>query len=108
MSCGITLVRNILGITLATYFVTSPQRMLGHIAMNVTGTMETSLLRRPMPTEMAELSLLLPSWQMRELANTADANGMTVGQLMRGFIQQILQPFPNKAENGFDTRYNAI
>jgi len=51
---------------------------------------------------------LLPSWQMRELANTADANGMTVGQLMRGFIQQILQPFPNKTENGFDTRYNAI
>lgn len=76
--------------------------------MNVTGTMETTLLRRSMPTEMAELSLLLPSWQMRELANTADANGMTVGQLMRGFIQQVLQRFPKKTENGFDSRNNAI
>jgi len=61
-----------------------------------------------MPTEMAELSLLLPSWQMRELANTADANGMTVGQLMRGFIQQVLQRFPKKTENGFDSRNNTI
>jgi hypothetical protein len=66
--------------------------------MNVTATMETALMRRP-PTEMAELSLLLPSWQMRELADTADARGMTVGQLMRTFIQQILQPFPKKMEN---------
>jgi len=48
---------------------------------------------------MAELSLLLPSWQMRELADTADARGMTVGQLMRGFIQQVLQSFPTKTEN---------
>jgi len=76
--------------------------------MNVTGTMESTLLRRSMPTEMAELSLLLPSWQMRELANTADANGMTVGQLMRGFIQQVLQRFPKKTENGFDSRNNTI
>ena len=76
--------------------------------MNVTGTMETTLLRRSMTTEMAELSLLLPSWQMRELANTADANGMTVGQFMRGFIQQVLQRFPKKTKNGFDSRNNAI
>jgi len=32
MSCGITLVRNILGITLATYIVTSPQRPAGAIS----------------------------------------------------------------------------
>jgi hypothetical protein len=67
--------------------------------MNVNGTMETGLLRRVMPTEMAELSLLLPTWQMRELADAADAHGMTVGQLMRGFIQQILQPFPKITQN---------
>jgi hypothetical protein len=76
--------------------------------MNMTGTMETTLLRISMPTEMAELSLLLPSWQMRELANTADANGMTVGQLMRGFIQQVLQRIPKKMDNGFDSHQNAI
>ena len=67
--------------------------------MNLNGTMETTLLRRTTPTEMAELSLLLPTWQMRELADAADALGMTVGQLMRGFIQQILQPFPKVTEN---------
>jgi hypothetical protein len=72
---------------------------MGPFAMNVTGTMETALLRRPMPTEMAELSLLLPSWQMRELADAADAHGMTVGQLMRGYIQQVLHPFPKEMEN---------
>lgn len=67
--------------------------------MNLNATMETALLRRSTPSEMAELSLLLPIWQMRELADAADAHGMTVGQLMRGFIQQILQPFPKITEN---------
>jgi hypothetical protein len=76
--------------------------------MNITGTMETAFLRRPLSTEMAELSLLLPSWQMRELADTADAKGITVGQLMRGFIQQVLQSFPKKTENGFDSSKTAI
>jgi hypothetical protein len=74
--------------------------------MNMTGTMETAFLRRP--PEMAELSLLLPSWQMRELADTADAKGLTVGQLMRGLIQQVLQSFPKKTENGFDSSNTAI
>ncbi len=66
--------------------------------MNLNGTMETALLRKS-PSDMAELSLLLPTWQMRELADTADAHGMTVGQLMRGFIQQILTPFPKMSDN---------
>ena len=66
--------------------------------MNLNGTMETALLRKK-PSEMAELSLLLPTWQMRELADAADAQGMTVGQLMRGLIKQILQPFPNLSKN---------
>lgn len=85
-----------------------PQHLLGPLAMNITGTMENALLRRPLSTEMAELSLLLPSWQMRELADTADATGLTVGQLMRGFIQQVLQSFPKKTENGFDSSNTAI
>lgn len=54
--------------------------------------------RRPVAAEMAELSLLLPAWQIRELADVADARGMTVGQFMRGFIQQMLQ-FPKISEN---------
>ena len=54
--------------------------------------------RRSSGPEMAELSLLLPSWQMRELADAADAQGMTVGQFMRSFIQQMLQ-FPQMQEN---------
>ena len=61
-------------------------------------TMETATRRMP-SNEMAELSLLLPTWQIRELADAADARGMTVGQFLRGFIQQILNPFPKIADN---------
>lgn len=67
--------------------------------MNLSGLMETGLLRRPMANEMAELNLLLPSWQMAELADVADAHGMTVGQFMRGVIQQVLHPHPKMTEN---------
>jgi hypothetical protein len=68
------------------------------LTMNMTGTFELPKSRRTPSPEMAELSLLLPSWQMRELADAADARGMTVGQFMRSFIQQMLQ-FPKITEN---------
>lgn len=67
--------------------------------MNLSGKMETGLLRRPTHTDMAELNLLLPSWQMAELADAAQAHGMTVGQFMRGVIQQVLHPYPKVTEN---------
>ncbi len=35
------------------------------------------------PGEMAEISLLLPSWQMEALESAACAEGMTVGQYLR-------------------------
>ena len=37
--------------------------------MNVSETMENVLLRRSYSTDVAELSLVLPGWQMRELAD---------------------------------------
>src|SRR6476659_6738205 len=108
MCYGILPAPTAIGIPLALlYCAFSPNNCWG-LAMNITGTMENALLRRPLSTEMAELSLLLPSWQMRELADTADATGLTVGQLMRGFIQQVLQSFPKKTENGFDSSNTAI
>jgi hypothetical protein len=76
--------------------------------MNLVAPMETVLTRPSMPTEMAELSLTLPTWQMRELADTADAHGMTVGEFMRGFIQQILTPFPKNPAFRFDSSENAF
>jgi hypothetical protein len=62
-------------------------------------TMDTTVPRCTLPTDMAELSLLLPTWQIRQLADAADARGMTVGQFMRGFIQQLLSPFPKVTDN---------
>jgi len=102
------LARMQLAFPLLCFTAPSPPTTAGALAMNITGTMENAFLRRPLSTEMAELSLLLPSWQMRELADTADAKGLTVGQLMRGFIQQVLHSFPKKTENGFDTSKTAI
>lgn len=59
--------------------------------MNRNATLELPKPRRSGLPEMSELSLLLPAWQVRELADVADARGMTVGQLMRSVIQQMLQ-----------------
>jgi hypothetical protein len=67
--------------------------------MKRVATMETTVPRCTLPTDMAELSLLLPTWQIRQLADAADARGMTVGQFMRGFIQQLLSPFPKVTDN---------
>ena len=75
-----------------------PKTIAGVVVMNRTGTFEFPISRRSASPEMSELSLLLPSWQMRELADAADARGMTVGQFMRSFIQQMLQ-FPKIGEN---------
>lgn len=40
--------------------------------------------------EVAELSLLLPSWQLGALEQVAEAEGITVGQLLRRAVNRTL------------------
>ena len=47
--------------------------------------MDASLRRGILP-EMAELSLLLPVWQMQKLADLAQAQGVSVGKYLRDLI----------------------
>ena len=41
-------------------------------------------------SEMAELSLLLPAWQVSALEQAAQAEGITVGQLLRRLVNKTL------------------
>jgi hypothetical protein len=41
-------------------------------------------------TEIEELSLLLPSWQMEALAEAAQAEHLTVGQYLRRLLTRVL------------------
>jgi hypothetical protein len=45
----------------------------------------------PRETEIVELSLLLPSWQMAALETAAHDQGMTTAQMMRGLIRDFFQ-----------------
>jgi hypothetical protein len=47
--------------------------------------------RSPMDTEMTELSLLLPKWQLAELEKFAQDQGLTLGQVLRRLINAFLQ-----------------
>ncbi len=40
--------------------------------------------------EVAELSLLLPAWQIAALEQAAEAQGITVGQLLRRVVNRTL------------------
>jgi len=50
---------------------------------------ETPLLDA-LDCEVAELSLLLPAWQVGALEEAAEAEGITVGQLLRRVVQRTL------------------
>ncbi len=41
--------------------------------------------------EVAELPLLLPAWQVNALEQAAQAQGVTVGQLLRQVVSQTLE-----------------
>jgi len=53
-------------------------------------TLEPLVSRRGSGPELSELSLLLPTWQIQGLSEIAQDRGMTVAQLLRGMIQQIV------------------
>jgi hypothetical protein len=43
-----------------------------------------------MDEEIAEVSLLIPGWLAAELVSLADSRRLTVGQLLRGLIDEYL------------------
>ena len=48
------------------------------------------------PPDVAEISLLLPGWQLAALENAAQARGLTSAQLVR----RLLRDFINRYEDG--------
>jgi len=42
------------------------------------------------PPEVAEISLLLPGWQLAALENAAEARGMTSAQLVRRLLRDFI------------------
>lgn len=40
--------------------------------------------------DVAELSLLVPGWQLRALMDAAQRRGQTIGQVLRRFLHQFL------------------
>ena len=39
--------------------------------------------------DLLELSFLLPAWQVHALADSAEAQGISIGQLLRSVISQL-------------------
>ncbi len=64
--------------------------------MNTRTPVDTPIRRGFLP-EMAELSLLLPTWQMQKLADLAQAQGVSVGEYLRDLITNMMpmQSAPN-------------
>jgi hypothetical protein len=50
----------------------------------------------PSPGEMAELSLLVPSWQANALVEVAESQGLSVAQFIRRLLNQALVAFPTR------------
>lgn len=48
---------------------------------------------RPLDDDMAELSLLMPSWQIQALEHAAQSEGISMGQYVRRALQQALHQF---------------
>jgi hypothetical protein len=48
----------------------------------------------PLDGEVAELSVLVPTWQANALERVAGNQGMTSGQLLRRILQQVISTFP--------------
>lgn len=48
---------------------------------------------RSLDEEMAELAILVPSWQVQALEQAARSEGISMGQYMRRALQQALSQF---------------
>ncbi len=46
----------------------------------------------PFAGDVAELSLMVPSWQAKALLDQATKQGMTLGQYLRRVLHAVLQP----------------
>ncbi len=53
------------------------------------GTLEQDVPRTD--SDMAELSLLVPQWQLDQLQTLAEAQGLTLGQVLRRLINAFLR-----------------
>jgi hypothetical protein len=62
------------------------------------GTLVDAPIRRGFLPEMAELSLLLPTWQMQKLADLAQAQGVSVGEYLRDLITNMV-PMASSTNN---------
>jgi hypothetical protein len=57
----------------------------------------------PLDESMAEVSLLVPGWQIEAVAEQAHSQGMTAGQFLRVLLQQALKRFAICRSQGFHT-----
>jgi len=48
----------------------------------------------PLDGEVAELSVLVPSWQAAAIEKAAGIKGISAGQLVRSILQQVISTFP--------------
>jgi hypothetical protein len=48
----------------------------------------------PLDEEVAELTVLVPTWQVAALEKVAGRRGITAGQLVRSILQQVIGTFP--------------
>jgi hypothetical protein len=53
-------------------------------------TVEPARPLRGSESDISEISLLLPTWQIECLSKIAQQRGMNVGQLLRGMIREIV------------------
>jgi hypothetical protein len=86
------------GITIAIGWPASPVPVGDTVMMMNGRTAVDASLRRGILPEMAELSLLLPVWQMQKLADLAQAQGVSVGKYLRDLITNSV-PMSNATNN---------
>ena len=68
---------------------TSPVLVETTAMTNARALMETTPIRRGFLPEMAELSLLLPNWQMQKLAELAEQQKVSIGEFLRDQIARM-------------------
>ena len=65
----------------------------------ITPTLDSVLSRRGLMTDLSELSLLLPTWQIQKLSELAQQRGVNVGQYLRNIIAQVVRGASEKNDN---------
>src|SRR5688572_25368551 len=77
---------------LATAYLLLKDGNASHLSLE--GTMSNTRLPKGTPPvgeeHVTELSFLLPRWQVAALAETAQQQGLTVGQFLRGLVNHAL------------------